>query len=52
MRSSDIPGARCLKIVMINVTATHSMEISVNVIVCAQMSEPLVGSNVSSDSGV
>ena len=38
MRFSDIPGARILKIVAISSTATHSAEISVKVIICAQTS--------------
>jgi hypothetical protein len=49
---SDIPGARCLKIVMMSVTATQRIEISVNVIIWAQMSDPFVGSNCDSESGV
>ena len=52
MRLRDMPGVRCLKIVTIKVTATAIIEISVNVIVCAQISDPFVGSNGDSESGV
>ena len=46
MRLSDIPGARCLKIVTISSTAPTSATISVKVIVCAQMSARLPGSEL------
>ena len=41
MRSSDMPGARCLNTVTTISTATASAETSVKVIICAQMSARL-----------
>jgi hypothetical protein len=50
-RFSDIPGARCLKTVaMISIAATMAA-ISVNVIICAQMSTRLPGENSGPASG-
>jgi hypothetical protein len=43
MRLSDMPGARCLKIVTISCTATPSAESSVKVTICAQKSAHLPG---------
>ena len=43
MRLSDMPGARSLKIVVMMLTAAASAEISVKVIICAQMSTRLPG---------
>ena len=51
MRSSDMPGARCLKIVTAISTATASAETSVKVIICAQMSARLPAPNCGPDSG-
>ena len=43
IRFSDIPGARCLKIVVTISTAPIKAAISVKVIICAQMSMRLPG---------
>ena len=43
MRLSDMPGARCLKIVTISWTAIPSAESSVKVTIWAQKSERLPG---------
>ncbi len=51
MRLSDIPGARCLKMVVMRLTATASDEISVKVIICAQTSTRLPGLNCGPESG-
>ena len=51
MRFSDMPGARCLKIVVISCTATASDDISVKVIICAQKSVRLPGEYSGPDSG-
>ena len=45
MRLSDMPGARCLKMVVMRLTATASEEISVKVIIWAQTSTRLPGLN-------
>ena len=45
------PGARCLKMVTTISTATASAEISVKVIICAQMSARLPGAYCGPDSG-
>ena len=42
-RLSDMPGARCLNAVTMISTAATMAEISVNVIICAQMSTRLPG---------
>src|SRR5438067_2019722 len=52
IRFNDMPGARNLRMVTINSTATHSAEISVKVIICAQISTPLPGENCGPESGV
>ncbi len=44
-RLSDMPGARCLKTVTITSIAATIAAISVNVIICAQMSTRLPGEN-------
>src|SRR5690348_12634664 len=51
MRLSDMPGARILRIVTMSSTDTHSAEISVKVIICAQTSTPLPDENCGPDSG-
>jgi hypothetical protein len=43
IRSSDIPGARCLNMVQMISTETASAEISVKVIIWAQISMPFPG---------
>src|ERR1700685_3706716 len=51
MRFNVIPGARILKMVAISSAATHIAETSVNVIICAQKSTRLPGSNCGPESG-
>ena len=51
MRSSDMPGARCLNTVTTISTATASAETSVKVIICAQMSERLPAPYCGPESG-
>jgi hypothetical protein len=51
MRSSVMPGARCLKTVVMISTETASAATSVKVIICAQKSTRLVGEYWSSDNG-
>ena len=51
MRSSDMPGARCLRTVTTISTATASAETSVKVIICAQMSARLPAAYCGPDSG-
>src|ERR1700761_4658482 len=51
MQFSVMPGARILKMVAISSAATHNAETSVNVIICAQKSTRLPGSNCGPASG-
>ena len=51
MRSSDMPGARCLRMVTTISTDTASAETSVKVIICAQMSARLPAAYCGPDSG-
>jgi hypothetical protein len=51
IRLSDMPGARCLKIVTMICVAPMSPDISVNVTVCAQMSTRFPGENSGPESG-
>ena len=52
IRSSVMPGARCLKVVTMISTATASADTSVKVIICAQTSTRLPGEKSGPDSGV
>jgi len=51
MRSSDMPGARCLRTVTTISTETASAETSVKVIIWAQMSARLPGAYCGPESG-
>ena len=51
MRSSDMPGARCLKTVTTISTATASADTSVKVIICAQISARLPAPYCGPESG-
>src|SRR3954469_12024326 len=51
IRFKDIPGARCLKTVVMISTAPTSAEISVSVIICAQKSTRWPGEYCGPDSG-
>src|SRR4051812_12789934 len=51
MRSSVIPGARCLNTVTISSTATARANTSVNVIICAQTSTRFPGEKSGPESG-
>jgi hypothetical protein len=48
---SDIPGARCLRIVATMLTAAANEPISVKVIICAQTSTRFPGENSGPASG-
>ncbi len=52
IRDSAIPGARCLKMVAMTLTAPPSAASSVNVIICAHVSVRLPGEKAGPDSGV
>src|SRR4051794_31276618 len=51
IRFNDMPGARILMMVAMISVATHSAEISVNVIICAQKSTRLPGEYCGPESG-